>query len=112
MSDERRNDPEALRNGGKDLMRIGDDGHAAWAALKRRSEGMGDIFGDDMVGGLIGMAYGAVFALADESFTGSHDDIIEFGERLKYAGDNDERTEQGNAEALSDLDGTLDGVEV
>ncbi|GAA2755284.1 hypothetical protein [Actinopolymorpha rutila] len=112
MSDDRQNDPEALRNSGKDLMRIGDDGHAAWAALKNTSEGMGDIFGDDLVGGLIGMAYGAVFQLADESFTGSHDDIIGFGERLRYAGDNNERTEQSNAKAMSDLDGTLGGVEV
>ena len=112
MSEERQNAPEALRNSGKDLMRVGDDGHAAWAALKNKSEGMGDIFGDDLVGGLIGAAYGAVFQLADESFTGSHDDIIGFGERLKYAGDNNERTEHGNAKALSDLDETLGGVEI
>ncbi|MGW5360234.1 hypothetical protein [Actinopolymorpha pittospori] len=114
MTDQRQYDSAALRDHGKHLMRIGDDSQAAWARLKRKSEGMGDIFGDDLVGGLIGAAYGAIYALADGSFTSASNDLVLFGEKLKYVGDTNEQVEDVHVTMLSDIGTSVDqaGVEV
>ena len=114
MADQRQYDSGALRDSGKNLMRIGDDSHTAWSGLKQKSDAMGDIFGDDLVGGLIGAAYGAIYALADGSFTSASDDLIAFGEKLKYVGDSNDQAEDAHVTLLSDIGTDVDqaGVEV
>jgi hypothetical protein len=114
MSDQRKYDSAALRDHGKNLMRIGDDSHTAWARLKQKSDGMGDIFGDDLVGGLIGAAYGAIYVLADGSLTSASDDLVAFGEKLKYVGDSNDQAEETHVTLLSDIGTQVDqaGVEV
>lgn len=39
----------------------------AWTRFAGLVQGMGDIFGDDMVGGLIGASHGAAFGIVDDS---------------------------------------------
>ena len=110
MADVRENRTESLRGGGKDLTGLGDDVSTAWEKLRGTSDGMGDVFGDDLVGGLIGAAYAAIFELANETFTSASDDFNAFGERLGLVGDNNEENEQNQAKLLSQIADMLDGI--
>jgi hypothetical protein len=89
-----------LRDSGKGISKQGEQVQTEWGQLKSTSEGMGDIFGDDDVGGLIGMAYQTVFDLADEAFTTAADDFTAFGDALNKAGDNQEESEKTHADLL------------
>lgn len=92
-----------LRDSGKGISKQGEQVQDEWGKLKSTSEGMGDIFGDDDVGGLIGMAYQTVFSLADEAFTSAADDFNAFGEALNKAGDRHEETEKNHMDLLQRL---------
>lgn len=87
MGETKQNDPEALRQSGSDLSDIGGRMESTWQGLKDESDGMGDPFGDDMVGGLIGAAYQAVMQVADESFVTGAMDFLGFGDGLNTAGE-------------------------
>lgn len=100
---ERRYKVSSLRDSGKGISEQGQQVQDEWGKLKSTSEGMGDIFGDDDVGGLIGMAYTTVFGLADEAFTSAADDFNAFGEALNKAGDRNEENENANADMLKRL---------
>jgi ADP-heptose:LPS heptosyltransferase len=110
VSDVKQNMPDSLRDGGKHLVELGDEVESAWERLRSTSEGMGDIFGDDLVGGLIGAAYSAIYELASETFSSVTDDFHAFGERLTLVGDNDEENEQNLAKLLSQINDMLDGI--
>jgi hypothetical protein len=92
-----------LRDSGKGISKQGEQVQDEWGKLKSTSEGKGDIFGDDDVGGLIGMAYQTVFGLADEAFTTAADDFTAFGDALNKAGDRHEETEKNHADLLQRL---------
>ena len=84
-----------LRDSGKGISKQGEQVQDEWGKLKSTSEGKGDIFGDDDVGGLIGMAYQTVFGPAD--------DFTAFGDALNKAGDRHEETEKNHADLLQRL---------
>jgi hypothetical protein len=100
-----------LRDSGKGISKQGEQVQTEWGKLKSSSEGRGDIFGDDDVGGLIGMSYQAVFGLADEAFTTAADDFNAFGEALTKAGDRHAETERNHAAILKRLGSAFDGVQ-
>jgi hypothetical protein len=100
---ERRYRVDSYRESGKGISEQGQAVQDEWGKLKATSEGMGDIFGDDDVGGLIGMAYTTVFGLADEAFTSAADDFNAFGDALNKAGDRHEENEKTNADMLKRL---------
>lgn len=54
----------------------------AWQALDSKVQGMGDIFGDDDVGGLIGISYQAAHDIATENMTSVIEALGGFGEGL------------------------------
>lgn len=56
---------------------------AAWNELDSKVRGMGDIFGDDDVGGLIGMSYQAAHDIATENMTSVIEALGGFGEGLE-----------------------------
>ncbi|GIG70250.1 WXG100 family type VII secretion target [Phytomonospora endophytica] len=56
---------------------------SAWNELDSKVQGMGDIFGDDDVGGLIGMSYQAAHDIATENMTSIIEALGGFGEGLQ-----------------------------
>jgi hypothetical protein len=96
MSDERRVDPASLRSSGAGLQQGSQDLRERWNALKSKAEGQGDIFGDDLIGGLIGVAYQSVSAAADDAFGSAGDDLDYTATGLNtIADDNDAVEEDG-----------------
>lgn len=74
--------PENLRDSAS-LMRSASEAlTSAWQALDSKVTGMGDIFGDDDVGGLIGMSYQAAHDIAAENMTSVIEALGGFGEGL------------------------------
>lgn len=102
----------SLRDSGKGISEQGQQVQDEWGKLKSTSEGMGDIFGDDDVGGLIGMAYNAVFSLADEAFTSAADDFNAFGDALNKVGDRHEEAEKTHADLLSRIGSKFNDVTI
>jgi uncharacterized protein YukE len=87
-------DPVALRTGGAQLQQVAAQLRTQWATFSGQVQAMGDIFGDDQVGGLIGASYGAAHEIADSCFTSVADAFDGFGTGLSRCADNHERTDQ------------------
>ncbi|MBO0868498.1 MAG: hypothetical protein J2P15_08025 [Micromonosporaceae bacterium] len=58
----------SLRRGGDSISDAATRLTDAWAAHANRVAGMGDIFGSDPIGGLIGASYHAAHAIAERSY--------------------------------------------
>jgi hypothetical protein len=75
-------DLEALRRAGEQLIRAAERLEGEWAAFSSQVQSMGDIFGDDAVGGLIGASYQAAHQIADECFVSVAESFDDFGTGL------------------------------
>lgn len=103
-------DSTSIRDGGGAMGDAGKATRSAWKALKAKSDGMGDIFGDDMVGGLIGGAYAAVYQLSEESFTGAAEDYDGFAEGLNAVADNHDFTELEGLATSEQIEKAIEGL--
>lgn len=87
MSDSIDVDPQELRRGASQLREVADQLQTRWAEFSGRVQAMGDIFGDDPVGGLIGASYQAAHGLAADSYQSVTTGLVGFSEGLaKMAG--------------------------
>jgi hypothetical protein len=95
MVDELQFDTTSLRGSGTGLSDAAERIKTQWETLKSTVEGMGELFGDDMVGSLIGMSYGMAQQMADESFTSAIGELQFFGEGLGVMADAYDANEEG-----------------
>ncbi len=93
-------EPGSLRSAGKGVADAAHSLSDTWHALKASSDGMGDIFGDDMVGGLIGASYGAASDIADDSFTSTSKGYQKIADGLGAMADMYDDTEQDTADSF------------
>lgn len=93
-------EPGVLRDSGGVLQKASEALQEAWGALDAKVQGMGDIFGDDDVGGLIGMSYQAAHDIATENMTSVIEALGGFGEGLNDMAANYEDTETALAESF------------
>jgi uncharacterized protein YukE len=94
-------DPTALRQAAKSLGVVGEQLSSQWNALMSTVQGMGEPWGGDDIGMLIGMSYLAVQDVANESYTSAAQDLAGYAEKLTAVADNHERNEQESAAAIS-----------
>lgn len=93
----------SLRQGGHGLQDAASRLHAEWQALVATVQGMGQVFGDDMVSSLIGTSYQAAHQMADESYTSAAQGLHDFGEGLVVMADVYDRTEQATTDAATSV---------
>jgi hypothetical protein len=98
-------DPDSLRQAGQALRDVGERLGQAWSEFSAQVQGMGDIFGDDDVGSLIGMSYQAAHEIADGAYTDVAEGLADFGEGLTTMADSFDDIEQGNAALLQGVYG-------
>jgi hypothetical protein len=91
-------DPELLARAGKDMLDVADRLAAAWQAFAATARGMGDIFGDDSVGGLIGASYYAAEQMAERFFGSVVTALQGFGDGLTTMATNHADNESATAE--------------
>lgn len=94
-------DPASLRTASQGVASAAQQLGQQWQALQSTAQGMGDIFGDDMVGGLIGASYGAAVEIATDSFDSALDGFAEISDGLSAMADQYDTTEQDNVETVS-----------
>jgi hypothetical protein len=75
-------EPESLLEAGKDLFACAQQLNTQWQAFDEQARGRGDIFGDDMVGGLIGASYQVAHQIAGEAYLSVVKSFAEFGQGL------------------------------
>jgi hypothetical protein len=68
MGDQLHVEPDTLRRGGQGILSAAQQVAEEWQRFSAKVQGMGDIFGDDAVGGLIGASYQAAHQIADKCF--------------------------------------------
>jgi hypothetical protein len=105
--EELRFNPPSLRDGGQALSDVGERLDSAWRALESLAQGMGDIFGDDDVGSLIGTTYQAAQQIAAESYGSAAKGFGNFGGGLRKMADDFEQSEQDTSEAVQDVGGAV-----
>jgi hypothetical protein len=87
-------DTDTLRSGGAALEQCGARLNEAWSAFSGSVRAMGDIFGDDDVGSIIGTSYEAAHSIAEAAFTSSAERFGEFGQALAAAADRHDANER------------------
>ena len=107
MSGGHRRSPSSLRQSGEGLQQVSQKVHEEWQKLRTTAQGMGDIFGDDMVGGLIGAAYHAIEDVGNDTFTSAGDDFHVMGDGLTTVADRHEEMERAHIGMLDQIDGSL-----
>jgi uncharacterized protein YukE len=70
--------PERLRGAGRNLQQVAQQLQAEWQAMTGTVQGMGDIFGDDMVSSLIATSYQAAQEIANDSYTSVAEGLQDF----------------------------------
>jgi hypothetical protein len=98
-------DLDSLQRGGTALARVAGTLAERWSQFSSQVEAMGDIFGDDDVGSLIGVSYQAAHQVADESFRSVIDSLGWFGGGLAFMGRRYAETEQQIADRFTRLGG-------
>jgi uncharacterized protein YukE len=101
--------PETLRTAANGLKDSGDRLTQEWSNLLSTVEGMGDPFGGDDIGMIIGESYYAVQDQADESFSGAAEDLGALAEKLVTMADNHEKAEQQMAGDVNAVSTALNG---
>lgn len=91
-------DPSSLRAASKSIGDTAQRLYDEWSGLNSQASAMGDIFGDDMVGGLIGASYAGAQEVADDSFTSATDGFGEVADGLGAMADMYDETEQANTD--------------
>ena len=90
----------SLRSAGQGLTDAAGRVQREWQSLVSTVKGMGDMFGDDMVGSLIGMSYQAAHEMADESYTSAAEQLQYLGEGLNVMAEMYDRTEEANTTSM------------
>ncbi|MCO6011601.1 ESX-1 secretion-associated protein [Actinoallomurus purpureus] len=103
MGEELRFEPESLHTSGQNVQQVGEDMDTDWQAMQATADGMGDIFGDDMVGSLIAATYQAAHQIAGDTYTSSSKGLTDFGDGLKTMSGNYQATE---TKTVQDVDNT------
>jgi uncharacterized protein YukE len=98
----RANSP-SLRQSGQGLSETADRLLSEWQRLQADVQGMGDPFGDDMVGGLIGASYSAAQEAAGETYQSAAGHLQDFGAGLGTMADLYDETEQANTTGFDDI---------
>src|SRR5882724_10892670 len=93
----------SLRTAGTGLSGVSDQLGQQWKALLANVKGMGELFGDDMVGSLIGMSYQIAQEMADESFSSAIEELGFYGEGLHVMADSYEYTERGIGDNMDSI---------
>ncbi|GAA2711902.1 WXG100 family type VII secretion target [Actinoplanes palleronii] len=94
-------DLDALRRAGEQLARAAERLDREWAGFSSQVQSMGDIFGDDAVGGLIGASYQAAHQIADECFVSVAESFDDFGVGLEESADSHEANEREIADRFN-----------
>lgn len=74
--------PGALRQGGQGISDAGQRLAVGWQDFSAKVQGMGDIFGDDPIGGLIGASYQMAHQIAERSVGSVAGSLTGFGAGL------------------------------
>ncbi len=74
-----------------------------WAAFSNQTLGMGDIFGDDPVGSLIGASYAAAHDIADRCFSSVVAALAGFADGLVTSAEAHERNDEACAERFNQV---------
>jgi len=90
-------DAEQLRLAADGVQRAGERLEQQWQRLRATADGMGDIFGGDDVGGLIGASYQAAQQIAEQSITSVVAAFAGFGDGLAKMGTAYDEVESRNA---------------
>lgn len=101
MGDQLEVHPPALRKAGKGLQDVSGRLKTAWQDLQNTVQGMGEMFGDDMVSSLIQASYEAAHGMAQESYTSAADRMKDFGDGLVVMADVYDKVEQANTDESS-----------
>lgn len=107
MGGEHRRSPSSLRRSGEGLQQVSRTVHEEWQKLRTTAQGMGDIFGDDIVGGLIGAAYREIEDVGNDTFTSAGEDFHVMGDGLTTVADRHEEMERAHTGVLDNIDGSL-----
>lgn len=88
-----------LKQAAQSLAQVSQSFTSAWQSFSSQAKSMGDIFGDDMVGGLIGASYEAAHEIADETFNSAAEALQQFSDGLTQMATAHEENER-NAQDL------------
>lgn len=91
-------DPDELRNASRGLINSALDTDGALAAFKAELAGLGQAFGNDLLGSLIGASYQAILEVAMECLAENLDAIDDYAERLISSADNLNLTDEDSAD--------------
>jgi uncharacterized protein YukE len=103
MDDQFLVEPSELRGAGAELERIAERLNAEWSGFLSRAQARGDIFGDDSVGGLIGMSYQAAQEIIGKCYGSAVEAFAGFGQGLATMADGYEEIEQAHVEMFRRL---------
>jgi hypothetical protein len=98
-------DTQTLRQAGNDLVAAAEQLDSAWQSLLGQAQGMGDIFGDDAVGGLIGASYTAAQDIADRSYLSVLRGFAAFAQGLAVMADTYDGAEATNTDLFTGMSG-------
>lgn len=87
-----------LDRAAQSLAQVAESFNTAWQSFSAQVDSMGDIFGDDAVGGLIGGSYQAAHGIADETFTSAAEALMDFSDGLSRMAAAHERNERAARE--------------
>ncbi|MFI7575899.1 WXG100 family type VII secretion target [Micromonospora sp. NPDC049497] len=90
-------EPEQLRSAAAGVRQAGERLELQWQRLRATADGMGDVFGGDEVGGLIGASYRSAQQIAERSVTSVVGAFTGFGDGLASMGDAYDAVEERNA---------------
>jgi uncharacterized protein YukE len=83
VADELEVRPDSLSGAGRDLQQVAQRLQSEWQAMTGTAQGMGDIFGDDMVSSLIATSYQSAQEIANDSYTSAVEGFQDFGGGLQ-----------------------------
>jgi hypothetical protein len=92
--------PQSLHTAGQGVANAADQLSQQWQSLTSTAQGMGDIFGDDMVGGLIGASYSAAQQIAGDSFSSALGGFARIADGLHAMADLYDTTEHANTDTF------------
>jgi len=95
--------PDELQAAGQSMVDVAGRLATAWQGLQATVQGMGELFGEDMVSSLIGMSYGAAQEMAAESFGSAAESLGWFGDGLAAMADQYRAAEAASAAAIDDV---------
>ncbi|MFC8296754.1 WXG100 family type VII secretion target [Micromonospora orduensis] len=101
-------DPELLRQTGGELDSAAERMDALLQQVSGQLATVGEVWGGDDLGFLIGECFGGAFELAVDCFEANTDALEEYADRLRGMAEAYERVEETNTQSLLDLERALD----